>query len=125
MWSSNAVMYATVPYNKVLFSILYFVTSQSVVVSGIALVSGITHSSTRQQDLNLQQQCGEKVVSHFAFFINGSCFWSHFQNCYFLSMSFIALLCIIGSSYIYIYIFRHRVLAMREEVRRAHPTVFT
>ena len=24
MWRSNAVMYVTVPYNKVLFSILYF-----------------------------------------------------------------------------------------------------
>jgi len=31
-------MYVTVPYNKVLFSILYFLTSQSEVDFGIALV---------------------------------------------------------------------------------------
>ena len=39
MWRSNAVMYVTVPYNKILFSILYFFfTSQSEVDFGIALV---------------------------------------------------------------------------------------
>ena len=38
MWRSNAVMYVTVPCNKVLFSILYFLTSQSEVDFGIALV---------------------------------------------------------------------------------------
>jgi hypothetical protein len=36
MWSNNAVMYVTVPYNKVLFSILYFLTGQSEVDFGIA-----------------------------------------------------------------------------------------
>jgi len=39
MWRSNAVMYVTVPYNKVLFSILYFFfTSQLEVDFGIALI---------------------------------------------------------------------------------------
>jgi hypothetical protein len=39
MWRSNAVIYVTVPYNEVLFSILYFLTSQSEVDFGIALVA--------------------------------------------------------------------------------------
>jgi hypothetical protein len=38
IWRSNAVMYVTVPYNKVLFSILYFLTSQSEVDFGMAYV---------------------------------------------------------------------------------------
>jgi len=38
VWRSKAVMYVTVPYSKVLFSILYFLTSQSEVDFGIALV---------------------------------------------------------------------------------------
>jgi hypothetical protein len=38
MWISNAVMYVTVPYNKVLFSFFIFLTSQSEVDFGIALV---------------------------------------------------------------------------------------
>ena len=38
MWRSNAVMYVTVPYNKVLFSICILLTSQSEVDFGIALV---------------------------------------------------------------------------------------
>jgi thymidylate synthase len=39
MWRSNADMYVTVPFNKVLFSVLYsFITSQSEVDFGIALV---------------------------------------------------------------------------------------
>jgi hypothetical protein len=38
MWRSNAVMYVTVPYKKVLFSILIFFTSQSELDFGIALV---------------------------------------------------------------------------------------
>ena len=38
MWISNAVMHVTVPYNKVLSSTLYFLTSQSEVDFGIALV---------------------------------------------------------------------------------------
>jgi hypothetical protein len=38
MWRSNAVMYVTVPYNKVLFIILYFLTSQSEVDFEIAHV---------------------------------------------------------------------------------------
>jgi len=38
MWRSNAVMYVTVPYNKILFSILYFLISQSEVDFGITLV---------------------------------------------------------------------------------------
>jgi hypothetical protein len=38
MWRSNAVMYVTVPYNKVLFSILYFLTIQSEFDFGIAHV---------------------------------------------------------------------------------------
>jgi hypothetical protein len=35
MWRSNAVMYVTVSYNKTLFSVLYFLTSQSEVDFGI------------------------------------------------------------------------------------------
>jgi hypothetical protein len=38
MWRSNEVMYVTVPYNKVLFSILYFLTSQSEFDFGIPYV---------------------------------------------------------------------------------------
>jgi len=42
MWRSNAVMYViyvTVPYNKVMFSVLFcFLTSQSEIDFGIALV---------------------------------------------------------------------------------------
>jgi len=37
MWRSNAVMCVTVSYNKVLFSYVYFLTSQSEVDFGIAL----------------------------------------------------------------------------------------
>jgi len=43
MWRSNTVMCVTVPYNKILLSILYFfLTSQSEADFGIALV--YTHS---------------------------------------------------------------------------------
>jgi hypothetical protein len=38
MWRNNAVMYVTVPYNKVLFSILYFLTSQLEIDFGIVHV---------------------------------------------------------------------------------------
>jgi len=38
VWRSNAVVCVTVPYHKILFSILYFLTSQSDVHVGIALV---------------------------------------------------------------------------------------
>jgi len=38
MWRINADMYVTVPYNKVLFSVLYFFTSQSEVDFGMTLV---------------------------------------------------------------------------------------
>jgi hypothetical protein len=38
MWRSNAVMYVTLPYNKVLFSLLYFLFRQPEVDFGIALV---------------------------------------------------------------------------------------
>jgi len=38
MWRSNAVMYVPVPYNKIMFFILYFFTVQSEVDFGIALV---------------------------------------------------------------------------------------
>jgi hypothetical protein len=38
MWRSNAVMYVIVPYNKGLFSVLYFLTSHSEVNFGIAHV---------------------------------------------------------------------------------------
>jgi hypothetical protein len=37
-WRSNAVMYVAVPYNKVSFSHLYFLTSQSQVDFGIVHV---------------------------------------------------------------------------------------
>jgi hypothetical protein len=43
MWRSNAVMYVTVPYKKVLFSILIFFTSQSELDFGIALVYPADH----------------------------------------------------------------------------------
>ena len=38
VWRSNAVVCVTVPYLKILFPILYFLTSQSDVDFGIALV---------------------------------------------------------------------------------------
>jgi hypothetical protein len=38
MWRSNSVRYVTVPYKKVLFSILIFFTSQSELDFEIALV---------------------------------------------------------------------------------------
>jgi hypothetical protein len=39
MWRNNAVMYVTVPYNKALFSILYFfLTSQLEVDFGIVYI---------------------------------------------------------------------------------------
>jgi hypothetical protein len=38
MWRSTAVMYGTDPYSTVLFSILYFLTSQSETGLGIAHV---------------------------------------------------------------------------------------
>ena len=41
MWRSNAVIYVTVHYNKVLSSVLYFLTSQSKGDFGISLVFGI------------------------------------------------------------------------------------
>jgi len=45
MWRSNAVMYLTVPYNKILFSILYFLSSQSEFDFGIALVQPVLQNS--------------------------------------------------------------------------------
>jgi len=40
MWRSNADMYVTVTYNKVLFSVLYFfLTSQSEVDFGMTIVT--------------------------------------------------------------------------------------
>jgi len=57
MWISNAVMYVTVPYNKVLFSTLYFLTSQSEVDFGIALVP-------KTGNVRIKQYCGT-----FAYFI--------------------------------------------------------
>jgi len=41
MWRSNAVIYVTIHYNKVLSSVLYFLTSKSENDFGIALVFGI------------------------------------------------------------------------------------
>jgi len=41
MWRSNAVIYVTVKYKNVLFSNLYFLTSQLEDDFGIALVFGI------------------------------------------------------------------------------------
>jgi len=52
MWSSNAIMYVTVPYNKVLFSILYFLTSQSEVDFGIALIFAAVHLLDTSSILN-------------------------------------------------------------------------
>jgi hypothetical protein len=38
VWRSNAVMYVTVPYNKVLFCFLHLLTSESEVDFGISYV---------------------------------------------------------------------------------------
>ena len=38
VWRISAIMDVTVPYSKVLFSVLYFLTSQSEIEFGIALV---------------------------------------------------------------------------------------
>jgi hypothetical protein len=43
MWRSNAVMYVTVPYNKVLSSILYCLTNQSEIDFGIAHVDNVLY----------------------------------------------------------------------------------
>jgi len=40
MWRSKTDIYVTVPYNKVLFSVLYFFTSQSEVDFGMTPVTG-------------------------------------------------------------------------------------
>jgi hypothetical protein len=45
MWRNNVVMYVTVPYNTVLFSILYFLTSQSEFDFGIAYVYLTLHEN--------------------------------------------------------------------------------
>jgi len=50
MWRSNAVMYVTLPYNKILFSILYFFfTSQLEVDFGIVLISHLSAVRTVKQ----------------------------------------------------------------------------
>jgi len=46
MWRSNADMYVTVPYNEVLFSILYFFTCPSEVDFGIAYVQTALRTPT-------------------------------------------------------------------------------
>ena len=53
MWRSNAFMYVTVPYNKVLFSILYFLTSQSEVDFGIALLVKAADPSAKGSTFNV------------------------------------------------------------------------
>jgi hypothetical protein len=46
-------MYVTVPYNKVLFSIVYCLTSQSEFDFGIALVHGSMHNKGHKSLQNL------------------------------------------------------------------------
>jgi hypothetical protein len=52
MWRNNAVMCVTVPYNKVLFSILYFLTSQSEFEFGIALVRELIEDDRFEDQLS-------------------------------------------------------------------------